>query len=77
VCIDHFDLMSTTAGRERHVRIMHNLSLMGGNFRVIDSFSFPALMGLLGEEMKLKNPEAGYDWIYVDGSHEADDTCEF
>jgi hypothetical protein len=76
VCIDHFDLMSTTAGCERHVRIMHNLSLTGGNFRVIDSFSFPALMDLLGEEMKLKNPEAGYDWIYVDGSHEADDTCE-
>jgi lipopolysaccharide biosynthesis glycosyltransferase len=36
------------------------------------SFSFPALMTLLQEEMTAAEP--GFDWIYIDGSHEADDT---
>lgn len=71
-CIDHFDLMQTTAGRERHERIMHNLALTGKPFRVIEGFSFPMLMAVLQEEMVA--PEPGFDWIYVDGSHEADDT---
>jgi hypothetical protein len=67
--------MDTDAGRERYARIKHNLTLAGGGtFRILDLFSVPALMTLLGEEMKLENPAAGFDWIYVDGSHEADDT---
>ncbi|KAI0922076.1 hypothetical protein AcW2_006871 [Taiwanofungus camphoratus] len=72
VCIDHFDLMKTEAGRKRFAKIHHNLSLTKRSFRIIDEFSFPALMILLREEMSSTNP--GYDWIYVDGSHEADDT---
>jgi 2-keto-3-deoxy-L-rhamnonate aldolase RhmA len=38
----------------------------------MSEFSFPALMKLLTEEMESDDP--GFDWIYVDGSHEADDT---
>lgn len=72
VCIDHFDLMKTPAGRDRFARIHRNLKLAGGSYRVLPSFSFPALMTLLTEEMNAENP--GFDWIYVDGSHEADDT---
>ncbi|CCM03965.1 uncharacterized protein FIBRA_06121 [Fibroporia radiculosa] len=72
VCADHFDLMKTTAGRERYQKVVHNLSLTGKPFRILDEFSVPALMTLLREEMSSTNP--GYDWIYVDGSHEADDT---
>lgn len=72
VCIDHFDLMRTTAGRERYAKVIHNLSLTGEHFRVMDEFSIPALMTLLEEEMVSVDP--GFDWIYVDGSHEADDT---
>lgn len=72
VCIDHFDLLRTDAGRERFSKINHNLSLTGKKFRVMSEFSFPALMTLLVEEMSSANP--GFDWIYVDGSHEADDT---
>jgi hypothetical protein len=74
VCIDHFDLKGTSAGRDRFDRIHHNLSAAGGHYRVLPAFSFPALMTLLEEEISAKDP--GYDWIYVDGSHDADDTCE-
>ncbi|KZT74467.1 glycosyltransferase family 8 protein, partial [Daedalea quercina L-15889] len=72
VCIDHFDLLRSAAGQERYSKITHNLKLTGKPFRIFDEFSFPALMILLNEEMD--NPNPGYDWIYVDGSHEADDT---
>lgn len=72
VCIDHFDLLQTEAGRLRRTRVQHNLSLTQKPFRIMESFSFPALMDLLKEEMTASNP--GFDWIYVDGSHEADDT---
>ncbi len=37
-------------------------------------FSVPALMTLLREEMSKDTAEPGFDWIYVDGSHRADDT---
>ncbi|KAI0050307.1 glycosyltransferase family 8 protein [Auriscalpium vulgare] len=74
VCIDHFDLMGTDAGRERYRKFNHNLSLTGGQFRVLDQFSFPALMQVLEEEMVAPPGAAGFDWVYVDGSHEADDT---
>lgn len=72
VCIDHFDLLGTPAGRERHVKVMHNFSLTGKSFRIMEEFSVPALMTLLEEEMSAMKP--GFDWIYIDGSHEADDT---
>jgi predicted O-methyltransferase YrrM len=72
VCIDHFDLMGTPAGRERHAKVMHNFSLTGKPFRIMDEFSVPALMTLLEEEMSAERP--GFDWVYIDGSHEADDT---
>lgn len=71
-CVDHFDLMTTAPGRERYAKISHNLSLTGKQYRIIDQFSVPALMILLQEEMGAPMP--GFDWIYVDGSHEADDT---
>ncbi|OCH83722.1 glycosyl transferase [Obba rivulosa] len=72
VCIDHFDLMRTEAGRDRYANITHNLSRTKKRFRIIDDFSAPALMTILREEMSSANP--GFDWIYVDGSHEGDDT---
>lgn len=72
ICIDHFDLMRTQAGRDRYARIEHNLALTGGRFRIKGKFSVPALMEVLIEEISVAEP--GFDWIYVDGSHEADDT---
>ena len=72
VCIDHFDLLLTEAGRQRLERMNHNLALTGKKYRIFAEFSFPALMKILGEEMTTSEP--GFDWIYVDGSHEADDT---
>jgi predicted O-methyltransferase YrrM len=71
-CIDHFDLMGTVAGKDRYKRVMHNLTATGKTFRVVDQFSMPALMMLLREEISSDTP--GFDFIYVDGSHEADDT---
>lgn len=72
VCIDHFDMMRTDAGRERYDKLMNNLSLTGTQFRILQSFSVPGLMQLLDEEMSRASP--GFDWIYIDGSHRADDT---
>ncbi|KAJ7107295.1 nucleotide-diphospho-sugar transferase [Mycena crocata] len=77
VCIDHFDLWGTTAGRERYKKLTHNLELTKKKYtqkecRVMDEFSIPALMKLLEEETMNEKP--GYDWIYIDGSHEASDT---
>jgi predicted O-methyltransferase YrrM len=72
VCIDHFDLLATPAGRARFKRINYNLALAGGRFRILDEFSIPALIKLLEVEMDAAQP--GFDWVYVDGSHEADDT---
>lgn len=73
VCIDHFDLMGTAEGRERHRKLTHNLALAGRPARVLPHFSVPALCTLLREEMS-KDDEAGFDWIYIDGSHRSDDT---
>lgn len=72
VCIDHFDLMGTAAGRERFRKITHNLALTRNRHRIVDDFSVPALMTLLKEACGEENP--GFDWVYIDGSHEADDT---
>ncbi|KAF9232962.1 glycosyltransferase family 8 protein [Melanogaster broomeanus] len=63
VCVDHFDLMKTTEGRERYRKIVHNLALTGRPARVLPQFR--------GNE---QDHDAGFDWIYVDGSHRADDT---
>ena len=72
VSIDHFDLFATQAGKERHEKVLHNLSLTGRPFRVIGKFSVPGLMTLLEEATK--GETAGFDWVYIDGSHKADDT---
>ena len=72
VCIDHFDLFATPAGKERYEKVIHNLSITGRPFRVIAKFSVPGLMDLLEEAVKRKT--AGFDWVYIDGSHRADDT---
>jgi predicted O-methyltransferase YrrM len=64
--------MGTPAGRERYDKVLHNFSLTGKPFRIMDEFSVPALITLLQEEMSAQSP--GFDWIYIDGSHEADDT---
>jgi len=72
VCIDHFDLFATPAGKERHDKIFHNLALTSRPFRVIEKFSVPGLMTLLEEAVKDETP--GFDWLYIDGSHRADDT---
>jgi predicted O-methyltransferase YrrM len=72
-CIDHFDLFHTEAGKQRFERIQHNLAATGKQeYRVLPQFSVPALMQILSEETRVEEP--GFDWIYVDGSHEADDT---
>ncbi|KAJ7761498.1 glycosyltransferase family 8 protein [Mycena maculata] len=72
VCVDHFDLLTSTAGQERYRKLTHNLGLTKKQFRVMDEFSIPALTKLLAEETACASP--GYDWIYIDGSHEASDT---
>lgn len=73
-CIDHFDLLTTEAGRERYEKVLHNLALTGKPFRLMDDFSVPALYTLLDESLSPTAP-AGFDFLYIDGSHEADDTC--
>jgi len=70
--IDHFDLMQTGDGQARFAKVKHNLALAGGSYRIVDEFSVPGLMRLLEEEMRASNP--GFDWVYIDGSHRADDT---
>ena len=73
VCIDHFDLLRTVAGRERHAKVVHNLTLTGSPFRIVDDFSIPGLTTILNEEA-LSNQDGGFDFVYINGSHEADDT---
>ncbi|KAN0092929.1 glycosyltransferase family 8 protein [Tylopilus felleus] len=73
ISIDHFDLMGTAEGRERYRKLTHNLALTRRPTRVLPQFSIPALYTLLQEEMN-KNDDAGFNWIYVDGSHRSDDT---
>ena len=74
VCIDHFDLFRTVDGRERHAKFHHNLTLTGFPFRLIDEFSVPGLMTLLQEEAAAPPSSAGFDFVYLDGSHRGDDT---
>ncbi|KAJ1304215.1 hypothetical protein OPQ81_008614 [Rhizoctonia solani] len=72
VCIDHFDAFETEAGRQRFDKITHNLKVTGFKHRILPQFSVPALMKLLKEASH--EPDPGFDWIYIDGSHEASDT---
>ncbi|KAI9713592.1 MAG: hypothetical protein M1820_000974 [Bogoriella megaspora] len=70
-CIDHFDLLQTDNGIERYRRTHHNLSLAGGSFRILPRYSVDGLFTLTQEALDVAEP--GYDWIYIDGSHESDD----
>ncbi|KAB5591671.1 General stress protein A [Ceratobasidium theobromae] len=72
VSIDHFDGFHTETGRERYNKLAHNLAATGRPHRIIPQFSVPGLMTLLQEATQ--EPDPGFDWIYVDGSHEASDT---
>ncbi|KAL1713031.1 glycosyltransferase family 8 protein [Schizophyllum commune] len=74
VTIDHYDLLQTEAGRARRARVEHNLRLAGGHSRVIEAFSVPGLMTVLRDETEASAAAAGFNWLYVDGSHRADDT---
>ncbi|KZV68799.1 glycosyltransferase family 8 protein [Peniophora sp. CONT] len=79
LCIDHFDLFRTPTGKARFETVQHNLRASGAEdrTRVIADFSVPALMRVLREEIALdegKDGKAGFDFLYIDGSHEADDT---
>ncbi|KAL1711088.1 glycosyltransferase family 8 protein [Schizophyllum commune] len=74
VTIDHYDLLQTEAGRARRARVEHNLRLAGGRSRIIEAFSVPGLMTVLRDETEAAAAAAGFDWLYVDGSHRADDT---
>ncbi|KAI4525278.1 glycosyltransferase family 8 protein [Schizophyllum commune Loenen D] len=74
VTIDHYDLLQTEAGRARRARVEHNLRLAGGRSRIIEAFSVPGLMTVLRDETEAVAAAAGFDWLYVDGSHRADDT---
>jgi len=49
-----------------------NLKATGKTFRILSEFSVPALIKLCVQEMS--SPTPGFDWLYIDGSHEADDT---
>ena len=73
VCIDHFDPLRTEAGLERHAKVIHNLTLTGSPFRILDDYSIPGLMTLLNEEA-LTDQDGGFDFVYIDGPHEAEDT---
>ncbi|KIY53637.1 glycosyltransferase family 8 protein [Fistulina hepatica ATCC 64428] len=72
VTIDHYDLLGTPAGRARREKVLHNLAAVGGKYRIIEDFSVPGMMRVLQDEMLEDAP--GFDWLYVDGSHRADDT---
>lgn len=65
--------MHTPAGRERHRKLSQNLPPTGRSFRILPQYSVPALYALLEEEIA-RDTSAGFDWVYVDRSHRADDT---
>ncbi|QRV90439.1 glycosyltransferase family 8 protein [Ceratobasidium sp. AG-Ba] len=72
VCIDHFDSFQTEAGRERFRKLTHNLQATRRPHRIIPQFSVPGLIQLIQEAVNDAHP--GFDWLYIDGSHEASDT---
>ncbi len=74
VCIDHFDLMKTEAGRNRWKLFNENIQSTGFNnrVRILPKFSTPALFQLMSEVVN-ENQE-GFNLVYIDGSHRSDDT---
>ncbi|TFK96835.1 nucleotide-diphospho-sugar transferase [Pterulicium gracile] len=71
---DHFDLLQTPAGIERHRKFLHNMSTTGGNYTLVPQFSVPGLMSVIAAELASSNEQKGVDLVYIDGSHRADDT---
>lgn len=74
ICIDHFDLMRTANGRARRAMFQANINATGmpERVRIMPEFSTLALFKLMSEFAA--GDDAGYDLIYIDGSHRADDT---
>mgnify|MGYP001485860656 CR=1 FL=1 len=74
VCIDHFDMMETEAGRNRWELFNQNLSDTGliDRTRVFAEFSTPALFKLMNEQ--ITGNQEGFNLIYIDASHRSDDT---
>ena len=68
VCVDHFDLLRTDAGRARRGALARNLALTGlGHIcEVYEEFTVPALAQLLREG-------AQFDFVYIDASHTRSD----
>jgi predicted O-methyltransferase YrrM len=64
VCVDHFDLLRTDAGRTRRAALEHNVELTGQQqcVDVRTGFTVPVLTELLREG-------AEFDFVYVDASH--------
>lgn len=73
VCVDHFDLFETQEGRDRFRTFQNNIASTGlhDQVRVLSEFSVPAFMSLMKEVATHSN--LGFDFIYIDGSHRADD----
>jgi predicted O-methyltransferase YrrM len=73
VCIDHFDLLRTDAGRHRWKTFQENLLSTGlrDRVRTIPEFSTPALFKLMCEMVHQR--QMGFNFVYIDGSHRADD----
>ena len=73
VCVDHFDLMQTAAGCARWAAFQANIksTQLSKRVRVMPEFSTPALFKLMSET--LAEAFAGYNFVYIDGSHRADD----
>ena len=72
MCIDHFNLFATQAGKECRKKILHSPYLASRPFGVIENFSVPGLMTLLEEA--IKGGTVGFDWLYIDGSCRAGNT---
>ena len=72
-CIDHFDGLRTAAGRARRRRMGRNLAATGRAERaeILEGFTIPRLMGLLADHVEGRR--AGFNFVYVDASHRADD----
>ena len=68
VCVDHFDLLRTAAGRARREALAHNVRLTGLAHlcSIRAEFTVPALTALLQEG-------AQFDFVYIDASHERAD----
>jgi len=73
VCVDHFDLFETPEGRDRFKTFQNNIASTGlqDRVRVLTEFSVPALMLLMTEIVN--RPNLGFDLVYIDASHRADD----